>query len=69
MNNTTRLYLTLAATLIVAELPAYAQELDTQILLPDPLISTTSLTPFAYGKALLVDPWPSDPRPDYRTGR
>src|SRR5207247_1351732 len=65
--NTTRIYLALTATLIAVELPTHAQELDTQILLPDPLISTTSLTPFAYGKALLVDPWPSDPRPDYRS--
>jgi hypothetical protein len=67
MNNMTRICLALAATLIAVELPAHAQELDTQILLPDPLISTTSLTPFAYGKALLVDPWPSDPRPDYQS--
>jgi hypothetical protein len=68
MKSNIRLSLTLAAAVAAGHASVTAQELNTQILLPDPLVSTTSLSPWSYGKALLSDPLPSsDPRPGYQS--
>jgi hypothetical protein len=68
MTITTRFCLTLAASLMAGETPGIAQDLNTQILLPDPVLTSTSFEGYAYGKALLMDPLPpSDAGPEYQS--